>query len=142
MIKFSQFSVQTKSAPAIKFAPVTSTSSNGPDEALGTESDVKSRIPAGAEATSVLVGTVEELDRQVVGFIRLSQGCLLRNLLEVSIPVRFIFIVLGPPACDNYETGRSLATLMSDKVSLDKRLFDLRLKVFSHNHTPANKEMF
>ena len=87
------------------------------DGGPGTESDVKSRIPIGAEATSVLVGDVEELDRQVVAFIRLSQGCLLGNLMEVSIPVRFICIVLGPTTNDNYEIGRSLATLMSDKVS-------------------------
>ena len=66
----------------------------------------------------MLVGNVDELDRQVVAFIRLSQGCMLGNLMEVSIPVRFIFIVLGPPSNDNYEIGRSLATLMSDKVSL------------------------
>ena len=41
-----------------------------------SESDVKSRIPPGAEATSVLVGNVEGLDRQVVAFIRLTQGLL------------------------------------------------------------------
>ena len=90
-----------------------------------TESDVKSRIPVGAEAISVLVGTMEKLDRMAVAFVRLSQGSILGNLTEVQIPVRFIFLVLGPPTdTHNYfEVGRSFATLMSDKVLLNFQMF-------------------
>lgn len=78
---------------------------------------MKERIPVGAEATSVLVATVEDLDRPAMAFVRLSKGCYLGNLTEVSIPVRFLFVIMGPPSNHDYfEIGRSIATLMSDKV--------------------------
>lgn len=81
------------------------------------ESDVKSRIPEGAEATTVLVGTLDELQHPVLAFVRLAKGCPL-NITEVSIPVRFMFVLLGPSSEEEsyYEIGRSVATLMSDQV--------------------------
>lgn len=83
------------------------------------ESDVKSRIPEGAEATNVLVGTLDELEHPVLAFVRLAKGCHLEQMTEVSIPVRFLFVLLGPS--DNgelyHQMGRSIATLMSDQVS-------------------------
>ena len=81
------------------------------------ESDVKSRIPEGAEATTVLVGTLDELQYPVLAFVRLAKGCPL-NITEVSIPVRFMFVLLGPSSEEEsyYEIGRSVATLMSDQV--------------------------
>ena len=83
------------------------------------ESDVKSRIPEGAEATTVLVGTLDELDHSVLAFVRLSKGCNLGKVTEVSIPVRFLFIMLGPSAYKEsyHQIGRSIATLMSDQAS-------------------------
>lgn len=85
------------------------------------ESDVKSRIPEGAEATTVLVGTLEELDRSVLAFVRLSKGCNLGQVTEVSIPVRFLFVMLGPSEYKEsyYQIGRSIATLMSDQTFHD-----------------------
>ena len=82
------------------------------------ESDVKSRIPEGAEATTVLVGTLDELQQPVLAFVRLAKGCPL-NITEVSIPVRFLFVLLGPSSDEEsyYEIGRSVATLMSDQVN-------------------------
>ena len=44
------------------------------DDAPKTESDVKERIPVGAEATSVLVATIPELDRPAMAFVRLLKG--------------------------------------------------------------------
>lgn len=84
------------------------------------ESDVKSRIPEGAEATTVLVGTLDELQYPVVAFVRLAKGCPL-NITEVSIPVRFMFVLLGPSSEEEsyYEIGRSVATLMSDQAFHD-----------------------
>lgn len=83
-----------------------------------TVSDVKGRVPEGAEATSVLVGTMPELYQPTMAFVRLAKGCFLGNLTEVSIPVRFLFVLLGPESRKKelYEVGRSIATLMSDKV--------------------------
>nr|XP_058942505.1 band 3 anion transport protein-like [Pocillopora verrucosa] len=84
------------------------------------ESDVKSRIPEGAEATTVLVGTLDELQYPVLAFVRLAKGCPL-NITEVSIPVRFMFVLLGPSSEEEsyYEIGRSVATLMSDQAFHD-----------------------
>lgn len=85
---------------------------------LNTTSDVRDRIPTDAEATAVLVGTMEELEKPAMAFVRLAKGCHLSNLTEVPLPVRFIFVLLGPPRDDEQyrEIGRSIATLMSDEI--------------------------
>lgn len=51
--------------------------------------------------------------------MRLSEAVLLESVLEVPVPVRFLFVMLGPrhTSTDYHELGRSIATLMSDKVS-------------------------
>ena len=78
-------------------------------------------MPKNAEATTVLVGAHSDLTSPVSAFVRLGTGCNLGNLAEVSIPVRFLFITLGPSDNDiNYhEVGRAFATLMSDKIFLE-----------------------
>jgi len=79
------------------------------------------RIPPGAEATNVLVGSVEFLSTPVMAFVRLQEACELANLTEVPLPVRFIFILLGPTgssSLDYHEIGRSISTLMADEVSV------------------------
>ena len=83
------------------------------------ESDVKSRIPQDAEATNVLVGTLDELQHPVLAFVRLAKGCNLGQVTEVSIPVRFLFVMLGPNSNNEcyHQIGRSIATLMSDQAS-------------------------
>ncbi|BFZ21740.1 hypothetical protein BsWGS_24779 [Bradybaena similaris] len=79
--------------------------------------DIMRRIPKGSEATTVLVGQVDFLKRPAMAFVRLSEGRLLENLTEVPLPVRFIFILLGPEkgGMDYHEVGRSLSTLMSNQ---------------------------
>ena len=44
---------------------------------------------------------------------------MLGDLTEVDIPVRFIFLQIGPDdsSLDYHEVGRAMATLMSDTVS-------------------------
>ncbi|KAB1269561.1 Electroneutral sodium bicarbonate exchanger 1 [Camelus dromedarius] len=54
------------------------------------------KIPTGAEASNVLVGEVDTLDRPIVAFVRLTPAVLLSGLTEVPIPTRFLFILLGP----------------------------------------------
>uniref|UniRef100_A0A9J7XME7 Anion exchange protein n=2 Tax=Cyprinus carpio TaxID=7962 RepID=A0A9J7XME7_CYPCA len=75
------------------------------------------KIPKDAEATVVLVGCVEFLEKPAMAFVRLNEAVLLESVLEVPIPVRFIFVLLGPTQTnmDYYEIGRSFSTLMSDK---------------------------
>ena len=49
-----------------------------------------------------------------------TQSHLLGDLTEVPVPVRFIYLLLGPEleggAQDYHEVGRAMATLMSDTV--------------------------
>ncbi|XP_043930715.1 sodium-driven chloride bicarbonate exchanger [Protopterus annectens] len=79
------------------------------------------KIPAGAEASNILVGEVEFLDHALVAFIRLSPAVVLSGLAEVPIPTRFLFILLGPlgKGQQYHEIGRSIATLMTDEVFHD-----------------------
>lgn len=74
------------------------------------------RIPEGAEATAVLVGAVGFLEQPTVAFVRLARGILMPSITEVPVPVRFMFILLGPGGADldYHEVGRSISTLMSD----------------------------
>lgn len=103
------------------------------------------KIPTGAEASNVLVGELDFLERPIVAFIRLSPAVLLTGLTEVPIPTRylcvcfkttvfqlelliiylmnrllfrFMFILLGPDgkAQQYHEIGRSMATIMTDEV--------------------------
>ncbi|KAM3607045.1 uncharacterized protein V6R79_001046 [Siganus canaliculatus] len=75
------------------------------------------KIPKDAEAVIVLVGCVEFLEQPAMAFVRLNEAVLLESVLEVPVPVRFIFVLLGPSQAnvDYHEIGRSFATLMSDK---------------------------
>ncbi|XP_070786455.1 sodium-driven chloride bicarbonate exchanger-like isoform X2 [Enoplosus armatus] len=79
------------------------------------------KIPPGAEASNVLVGELEFLDRPVVAFIRLAPAVLLNGLAEVPITTRFLFILLGPlgKGPQYHEIGRSIATLMTDEIFHD-----------------------
>lgn len=74
------------------------------------------RIPGDAEATTVLVGSVGFLDQPTIAFVRLAQGILIPSITEVPVPVRFMFILLGPSDADldYHEVGRSISTLMSN----------------------------
>ncbi|XP_068165880.1 sodium-driven chloride bicarbonate exchanger-like isoform X1 [Antennarius striatus] len=79
------------------------------------------KIPPGAEASNVLVGELEFLDRPLVAFIRLAPAVLLNGLAEVPITTRFLFILLGPlgKGPQYHEIGRSIATLMTDEIFHD-----------------------
>ncbi|KAJ8272700.1 hypothetical protein GJAV_G00092390 [Gymnothorax javanicus] len=91
------------------------------------------KIPENAEATVVLVGSVDFLEQPTMvfvsacsvdfleqptmAFVRLQEAVLLDSVLEVPVPVRFLFVLLGPPSTnmDYHQIGRSISTLMSDK---------------------------
>ncbi|KAM4568004.1 sodium bicarbonate cotransporter 3 isoform 2-T2 [Fundulus diaphanus] len=79
------------------------------------------KIPPGAEASNVLVGEVDFLERPIIAFVRLSPAVLLTGLTEVPVPTRFLFLMLGPfgKGLQYHEIGRSIATLMTDEVFHD-----------------------
>lgn len=61
---------------------------------------------------------MEFLDQPTMAFVRLQEAVELDSVLEVPVPVRFLFVLLGPSSThmDYHEIGRSISTLMSDKV--------------------------
>uniref|UniRef100_A0A7N6FKX1 Anion exchange protein n=1 Tax=Anabas testudineus TaxID=64144 RepID=A0A7N6FKX1_ANATE len=75
------------------------------------------KIPENAEATVVLVGSVDFLMQPTMAFVRLQEAVELESVLEVPVPVRFLFVLLGPSttSMDYHQIGRSISTLMSDK---------------------------
>lgn len=88
-------------------------SSSQEDLKRGTNHDtILKRIPLGAEATTVLVGAVDFLKQPTIAFVRLAEGISIPGITEVPIPVRFIFILLGPKTVelDYHEVGRAIAT--------------------------------
>lgn len=71
---------------------------------------------------SVLVsGALDFLERPTVVFVRLKESAVLSSALEAPMPVRFVFILVGPSSADMdyHETGRAMAALLADKVSVD-----------------------
>uniref|UniRef100_A0A452VEZ7 Anion exchange protein n=1 Tax=Ursus maritimus TaxID=29073 RepID=A0A452VEZ7_URSMA len=91
------------------------------------------KIPSGAEASNVLVGEVDFLERPIIAFVRLAPAVLLSGLTEVPVPTRFLFLLLGPAgkAPQYHEIGRSIATLMTDE---EKR----KIPVFPNGSAPSS----
>ncbi|KAM8839992.1 sodium bicarbonate cotransporter 3-like isoform 4-T4 [Spinachia spinachia] len=79
------------------------------------------KIPPGAEASNVLVGEVDFLEKPIISFVRLSPAVLITGLTEVPVPTRFLFLLLGPhgKGPQYHEIGRSMATLMTDEIFHD-----------------------
>lgn len=71
-----------------------------------------------SEAITVLVGATDFLTKPLVAFVRLAHSQKLGNMTEVPLPVKFMFIMLGPQTSpfDYHEVGRAVATLMNNKV--------------------------
>uniref|UniRef100_A0A8C1URI1 Anion exchange protein n=1 Tax=Cyprinus carpio TaxID=7962 RepID=A0A8C1URI1_CYPCA len=69
------------------------------------------------KCVAVFSGSVDFLEQPTMAFVRLQEAVELDSVLEVSVPVRFLFVLLGPPSTsmDYHQIGRSISTLMSDK---------------------------
>ncbi|XP_054080250.1 band 3 anion transport protein isoform X4 [Rissa tridactyla] len=83
-----------------------------------TKPQLPEKIPEDAEATLVLVGCAAFLEQPTLAFVRLKAAVTLDAVLEVPLPVRFLFVVLGPdtPNVSYHEIGRAVATMMSERV--------------------------
>ncbi|XP_034271811.1 band 3 anion transport protein isoform X2 [Pantherophis guttatus] len=98
------------------------TFSNGSEQGESSHSGFKKqlldKIPPDAEATLGLVGCATFLDRPTLAFVRLKEAVELDSVLEVPVPVRFLFVVLGPdsPHINYHEIGRAISTMMSERV--------------------------
>uniref|UniRef100_A0A8C1Z602 Anion exchange protein n=1 Tax=Cyprinus carpio TaxID=7962 RepID=A0A8C1Z602_CYPCA len=64
------------------------------------------------------VSALEFLARPTIAFVRLRDAVVLESALEAPVPVRFIFILIGPTTTDMdyHECGRTMAALLADKV--------------------------
>lgn len=69
-----------------------------------------------------------------MAFVRLNEAVLLESVLEIPVPVRFLFVLLGPSQSnvDYHEIGRSFSTLMSDKVDMNIPHISQITKDFNH----------
>jgi len=97
------------------------------------------KIPKGAEASNILVGEVDFLEKPLSAFIRLQEATILGDLTEVPVPTRFMFVLLGPfGGIQRYhEIGRSVATVMSDEV-----FHDVAYKAKKREHLLAGLDEF
>ncbi|KJH48589.1 anion exchange protein [Dictyocaulus viviparus] len=79
------------------------------------------KLPPGVEASNVLIGEVDFLQRHICAFVRLKTANVLGDLAEVPVPTRFIFLMLGPTGHGPQyrEIGRAIATLMTDEIFHD-----------------------
>ncbi|XP_055079620.1 solute carrier family 4 member 1a (Diego blood group) [Periophthalmus magnuspinnatus] len=70
------------------------------------------------EASIVLSGVVENLQKPVVGFVRLKDSVVMPSTLESPVPVRFVFVLVGPSnsGIDYSQSGRAMGALMADWV--------------------------
>lgn len=97
------------------------------------------KIPHGAEASNILVGEVDFLDKSISAFIRLNKASIIGDLTEVPVPTKFIFILLTPTSSNSgyHEIGRAIATLMSDEV-----FNEVAYKARSRDHLLAGVDEF
>ncbi|XP_023803183.1 band 3 anion transport protein-like, partial [Cyanistes caeruleus] len=59
----------------------------------------------------------------MLAFVRLKDAVTLDGVLDVSIPVRFLVVVLGPdtPQISYHEIGRAIGTMMSERVRVTRQ---------------------
>ncbi|XP_018408241.1 PREDICTED: band 3 anion transport protein [Nanorana parkeri] len=76
------------------------------------------RVPENAEASVVLVGCTNFLENPTVAFVRLKEAVHLDSVIEAPLPIRFMFILLGPKnATTSYhEVGRAVSSMMAERV--------------------------
>lgn len=55
------------------------------------------KIPRDAEASNVLIGEVDFLEKPFVSFVRLAQATTLGGLTEVPVPTRYVLAVTVSP---------------------------------------------
>ncbi|GJQ69860.1 hypothetical protein Trydic_g22408 [Trypoxylus dichotomus] len=97
------------------------------------------KIPPGAEASNILVGEVDFLDKTISAFVRLNKATIVGDLTEVPVPTRFLFLLLGPVGTNlgYHEIGRAMATLMSDEI-----FHEVAYKARSRDHLLAGIDEF
>lgn len=70
-------------------------SSELPNTEHKTNTHFMRKIPPGAEASNILVGEVDFLEKTQSAFVRLSSAAIMGDLTEVPVPTRFDFITFN-----------------------------------------------
>ena len=76
------------------------------------------RVPEDTEGALTRVGALDIIDEPLTAFVRLEEGIIMPNALEIPLPMRFIFLLLTPKNSsfiDGHEVGRSFSALMSNR---------------------------
>ncbi|CAH1961217.1 unnamed protein product [Acanthoscelides obtectus] len=107
-----------KIAKSASYISINCNASSNELDTMDTKLSLMKKIPPGSEASNILVGEVDFLEKPISAFVRLNKASILGDLTEVPIPTRFLFILLGPSSHTSsyHEIGRAMATLMSDEV--------------------------
>lgn len=89
---------------------------------LDEDDFVMSNLPSGTEAAQVFSGAIKELSTVRFVMVRLQDAVPMLEVVERQIPVRFLFVILGPPmsSIDYHEIGRAIAVCVSNQVNLIK----------------------
>ncbi|CAI9739195.1 solute carrier family 4 (sodium bicarbonate cotransporter), member 7 [Octopus vulgaris] len=76
------------------------------------------KIPKDAEVANMMVGELESLSKQYLAFVRLHKSRIIGELTEVTLPTKFLFILLSPVGHKHevQEIGRSMSTMMVDEI--------------------------
>uniref|UniRef100_A0A8C5BKJ1 Anion exchange protein n=1 Tax=Gadus morhua TaxID=8049 RepID=A0A8C5BKJ1_GADMO len=102
----------------VEIAPVAEAPPSGDIEMTTFSVPKKRDTSDNMEASIVLSGVVDVLQKPVVAFVRLSDSVVMEAVLEAPVPVRFVFILAGPSdsGLDYHESGRAMGALMADWV--------------------------
>ncbi|CAD5226586.1 unnamed protein product [Bursaphelenchus xylophilus] len=78
---------------------------------------VLKNLPENTESAQVFVGSVPDLKKVRCVMLRLQKPTFIKEIVDHTLPVKFVFVILGPPLIDlsYHELGRALCTLMANK---------------------------
>uniref|UniRef100_A0A8C4H0F3 Anion exchange protein n=1 Tax=Dicentrarchus labrax TaxID=13489 RepID=A0A8C4H0F3_DICLA len=64
------------------------------------------------------IGALDLLEKPVVAFVRLTDSVVIESALESPVPIRFVFVLVGPSQSeiDYSQCGRAMGALMADWV--------------------------
>jgi hypothetical protein len=87
---------------------------------LDEDDFVTRNLPLDTEAVQVFAGVIKELVKVRFVMARLETATFMPEIVERQIPVRFVFLILGPdlPNVHLHELGRTISTLIANKVCL------------------------
>ncbi|PAA67463.1 hypothetical protein BOX15_Mlig025573g1 [Macrostomum lignano] len=84
-----------------------------------TNKKYRKKVHKDAEGCSIMVGAVQTLRAPVSVFVRLEQPLKDEPLMEIDLPIRFLYLLLGPkPSAlsDLVLVAKAVATLMTDEI--------------------------